>query len=117
MVNTLLATNDVGLLHETKQTLSRTFEIKGLDEASFVLGVEIYIDMSTGVLELSQRTYINRVLQIFNMNGCSLSDAPIVKEDKFSKSQCQKDSLTKSQGNECYMCLQLAQSMPSLYSI
>ena len=36
----LLATNDIGMLHETKIFLSRNFEMKDLGEASFVLGIE-----------------------------------------------------------------------------
>ena len=35
----LLATNDSGLLHDTKSFLSKKFEIKDLGEASFVLGI------------------------------------------------------------------------------
>ena len=37
----LLATNDIGMLHETKRFLSRNFEMKDLDDASFVLGIKI----------------------------------------------------------------------------
>lgn len=36
----LLASNDIGLLHETKQILAKTFEIKDLGKASFLLGIE-----------------------------------------------------------------------------
>ncbi|KAK0607860.1 hypothetical protein LWI29_021656 [Acer saccharum] len=35
----LLATNDIGMLHETKIFLSKNFETKDLDDASFVLGI------------------------------------------------------------------------------
>ena len=35
----LLATNDKGLLHETKRFLSKKFEMKDLGDASFVLGI------------------------------------------------------------------------------
>ena len=35
----LLACNDIGLLHETKQLLSETFNMKDLRDASFVLGI------------------------------------------------------------------------------
>ena len=44
--DTLLASNDVNLLHETKALLSKTFEMKDLGEASFVLGIEIHRDRS-----------------------------------------------------------------------
>ena len=42
---------------------------------------------------LSQKAYINKILERFNMRNCSTSIAPIVKGDKFSLSQCPKNSL------------------------
>jgi len=38
----LLATNDLGLLHETKKFLSSNFEMKNMGEASYVIGIEIF---------------------------------------------------------------------------
>ena len=38
----LLATNDLGLLHETKKFLSTNFEINDMGEASYVIGIEIF---------------------------------------------------------------------------
>ena len=35
----LLATNDIGMLHETNRFLSKKFEMKDLGDASFVLGI------------------------------------------------------------------------------
>ena len=37
----VLATNDLGLLHETK-FLSSNFEMKDMGEASYVIGIEIF---------------------------------------------------------------------------
>ena len=39
--DTLLASNDVNLLHETKALLSKTFEMKDLGEESYFVGIEI----------------------------------------------------------------------------
>ena len=44
----LLATNNIGLLHETKLFLSKKFEMKDLGDASLVLGVQIHRDRSRG---------------------------------------------------------------------
>jgi hypothetical protein len=63
----LLASSDLNLLHETKQHLSKTFDMKDLREASFVLGIEIHRDRSRGTLGLSQNAYIDRVLKRFDM--------------------------------------------------
>ena len=50
----LLATNDIGMLHETKRFLSKKFEMKDLSDASFVLGIQKHRDRSRGILGLSQ---------------------------------------------------------------
>jgi len=49
----LLATNDLGLLSETKRFLSNNFEIKDIGKAYCVIGIEIFCDKSQGVLGLS----------------------------------------------------------------
>ncbi|KAL6327870.1 hypothetical protein AAG906_026549 [Vitis piasezkii] len=84
----LLASNDPDLLIETKHMLSTHFDMKDLGEASYVLGIKILRDRANGVLKLSQRTYIEKILKRFNMHNCSSTKAPIVKGDKFSKAQC-----------------------------
>jgi hypothetical protein len=86
----LLANSDVSLLLETKKFLSSHFEMKDLGEARFVLGIEIHRDRLKGVLGLSQKTYIEKVLKKFNMHKCSASPAPIVKGDRYGEFQCPK---------------------------
>uniref|UniRef100_A0A2N9IWZ4 Integrase catalytic domain-containing protein n=1 Tax=Fagus sylvatica TaxID=28930 RepID=A0A2N9IWZ4_FAGSY len=93
----LLASNDLGLLRETKRFLFDNFEMKDLGEASFVLGIEIHRDRSRGILGLSQKSYISRVLERFNMSTCSAGDAPIVKGDKLSKLQCPQNDLKRNE--------------------
>ena len=41
-----LATNDLGLLSETKKFLSNNFEMKDMGEACYVIGIEIFRDRS-----------------------------------------------------------------------
>jgi hypothetical protein len=53
----LLASNDLGLLHETKQCLSQNFEMKDWGEAFFVIGIEIHRDRKP------QKAYIVKVLE------------------------------------------------------
>ena len=84
--DTLLASSDVNLLHETKALLSKTFEMKDLGEASFVLGIEIHWDRSQNLLGLSQRAYVDQVLKPFNMETCKAGEMPVVKGDKLGKS-------------------------------
>ena len=49
----LLATNDLGLLSDTKRFLSKHFEMKDMGEASYVIGIEIFRDRSHDILGLS----------------------------------------------------------------
>ncbi|KAL6351159.1 hypothetical protein AAG906_031745 [Vitis piasezkii] len=87
------STNDVGILHDTKRFLSKHFEMKDLGDASFVLGIQIHQDRSRGILGLSQRTYIDKVLQRYGMQNSKPGDTPVAKGDKFSLNQCPKNSL------------------------
>ena len=89
----LLATNDKKILQETKRFLSKKFEVKDLDEASFVLGIKIYRDRYRSILGLSQKTYIEKVLERYGMKDCKPGDTSVAKGDKFSLSQCPKNDL------------------------
>ena len=73
----LLATNDLGLLYETKKFLSNNFEMKDMGERSYVIGIEIFCNRSQGLLGLSQKAYINKVLEKFGIEKCSTSLIPI----------------------------------------
>ena len=82
----LLATNDTNLLAETKQMLCNYFDMKNLSEASFVLGINIFLDRTNHVLQLSQRAYIDRILKRFD--NCSLGSVPVMNGERLSKDQC-----------------------------
>jgi len=64
-----------------------------MGEAYYVIGIEIFRDRSQGLLGLSQKAYINKVLERFRMDKCSTSPVPIQKGDKFSLKQCLKNEL------------------------
>ena len=80
----LLASSDIGLLHATKKFLTENFEMKDLGDASFVLGIQILRDRSQGILGLSQKSYIEKVLQRYGMKDAKSGDTPVAKVDKFS---------------------------------
>jgi hypothetical protein len=79
----LLASSDVSLLLETKSVLFSNFDMKDLGEASFILGIEIHRDRRNGVLGLSEKAYLEKVLNKFSMHACNPTPAPIVKGDKY----------------------------------
>ncbi|KAL6329550.1 hypothetical protein AAG906_022101 [Vitis piasezkii] len=93
----LLASSDLGLLRETKEYLSKNFHMVDMGEANYVIGIEIFRDRSRGVLGLSQKGYIDRVLERFNMQSCSSGIAPILKGDKLSKMQCPRNNIEREQ--------------------
>jgi hypothetical protein len=83
----LLASSNVSLLLETKRFLSSNFDMKDFGEASFVLEIEIHRDRRNGVLGLSQKTYLEKVLKNVSMHACKPTPAPIVKSDKYESFQ------------------------------
>ena len=87
----ILANNDIDLLHKTKRFLVNNFEMKNLGEASFVIGIHIHQDRSQGILVLSQKNYIEKVLKKFGMQDSKPGDTPVAKGDKFSLDQCPKN--------------------------
>ena len=54
VVEILLASSDLGLLHTTKKFLFDNFDMKDIGEATYVIGIEIFCDRSCGLLGLSQ---------------------------------------------------------------
>ncbi|KAK2987408.1 hypothetical protein RJ640_020605 [Escallonia rubra] len=93
----LLASSDMHMLHETKKFMSKNFDMKDLGEASYVIGIEIHRDRSRGILGLSQRAYIDKVLKMFNMHKCAPTVASVVKRDKFSLLQCPRNQLEQDE--------------------
>ncbi|RVW49821.1 Retrovirus-related Pol polyprotein from transposon TNT 1-94 [Vitis vinifera] len=55
----------------------------------------IHRDRSRGILGLSQKAYIDKVLSRFGMSNCAPGDTPVAKGDKFSLHQCPKNELEK----------------------
>ncbi|KAK2987966.1 hypothetical protein RJ640_011229 [Escallonia rubra] len=106
----LLASSDMHMLHETKNNLSKNFDMKDLGEASYVIGFEIHRDRSRGILGLSQRAYIDKVLKRFNMHNCVSTVVPVVKGNKFSLLQCPRNQLEQDEME----CIPYASAVGSL---
>ena len=77
MDDILLATNNKDLLCEVKQFLYNNFDMKDMSDASNIIGIKIYRDKSQGTLSLSQKTYIIKVLERFQMKNCLPIIAPL----------------------------------------
>ena len=75
----LLAGNDKEYLLSIKEWLSSNFEMKDMGEAEFILNVKIQRDRSKRLLSLSQESYVEKVLERFNMSTCKPIDTPVAK--------------------------------------
>ena len=86
----LIIENDIPTLQMVKIWLSDQFSMKDLVEATYILGIRIYIDRSRGLLGLSQSTYIDKVLKLFSMHLSKRGNIPILDGKHLLKSMCPK---------------------------
>ncbi|KAJ9547414.1 hypothetical protein OSB04_019957 [Centaurea solstitialis] len=84
----LLIGNDVPSLQSVKSWLSKCFQIKDLGEAAYILGIKIYRNRSKRLIELSQSTYIDKILKKFRMNESKKGFIPMQHGIVLSKTQC-----------------------------
>uniref|UniRef100_A0A8R7RAQ8 Reverse transcriptase Ty1/copia-type domain-containing protein n=1 Tax=Triticum urartu TaxID=4572 RepID=A0A8R7RAQ8_TRIUA len=72
----------------TKAQLSSEFEMKDLGAAKKILGMEITRDRNSGLLFLSQQSYIKKVLHHFSMHDAKLVSTPIAPHFTLSSFHC-----------------------------
>ena len=84
----LLIGNDIPMLEVTKSSLGKSFSMKDLGEATYILGIKIYRDRSKRLIGLSQDTYIDKVLKRFNMQDSKKGFLPMSHGVSLCKSQC-----------------------------
>ena len=80
----LIAAKSMSQVNILKKQLSDEFEMKDLGAAKKILGMEIIRDRSVGKLFLSQQTYVEKVLQRFNMNNSKPVTVPFAAHFKLS---------------------------------
>ena len=83
------------MIDTTKRWLSSNFEMKDMDEANYVLGVKIVKDRVKKFLDLSQETYIKRMLERYHMQDSKPMDIPVDKSLSLSRDICPKTSEEK----------------------
>ncbi|WVZ96966.1 LOW QUALITY PROTEIN: hypothetical protein U9M48_042541, partial [Paspalum notatum var. saurae] len=84
----LLIKNDTRMLEAVKDSLRKSFLMKDLGEAAYILGIKIYRDRSKHIIGLSQSTYIDKVLKRFNMHDSKKGFLPMSLGTILSKTQC-----------------------------
>ena len=84
----LIAAKDKSEIVKLKAQLSKEFEMKDLGAAKKILGVEIIRDRKSGMLYLSQRGYIEKVLRRFNMHDAKPVSTPLAAHFRLSSALC-----------------------------
>ena len=84
----LLIGNYIPALKNVKYWLGSCFSMKDLGEATYILGITIYRDISKRMIGLSQSTYINKVLKRFSMQNSKGGFFPMCHGISLSKTQC-----------------------------
>jgi len=72
-----IAAANVDTLARFKTEMSKRYEMKDLGELHFILGLQVKRDRSARTLHLSQKQYINTVLERFDMLGCKPAKSPL----------------------------------------
>jgi hypothetical protein len=83
----LLIGNDIEFLDSIKGYLNKSFSMKDLGAAAYILGIKIYRDRSRRLIGLSQSTYLGKVLKKFKMNQSKKEFLPVLQGVKLSKTQ------------------------------
>ncbi len=96
----LLIGNDIPLLEAVKDSLRKSFSMKDLGEAAYILGIKIYRDRSKHLIGLSQSTYVDKVLKRFNMHDSKKGLLPMSPGTFLSKTQSPKTADEQKKMNE-----------------
>jgi transposase InsO family protein len=84
----LLLCNHLDELNALKQQLSQQFEMKDLGEAHFILGIQIERDRKAHTLSITQRNYIKKVVERFDMAESKPVATPLDSSVKLTKADC-----------------------------
>ena len=79
--------NNIEFLDSINGYLNKSFSMKDLSEASYILGIKIYRDRSRRLIGLSQSIYLGKVLKKFKMDQPKKGSLPVLQGVKLSKTQ------------------------------
>ena len=84
----LITGHDYSKIDRLKRELSKSFAMKDLGLAKHILGMKISCDRKNRKLWLSQKSYIEKVLERFNMSKAKTVCSPLAGHLKHSSKQC-----------------------------
>lgn len=82
----LIVGNDINMIDKLKKDLSKSFDMKDLGLTQHILGLKIVRDRKAKKLWLSQESYIEQVLERFNMKEAKPVSTPLTNHFKLSSS-------------------------------
>ena len=110
----LLIGNDIEFLDSIKGYLNKSFSMKDLGEAAYILGIKIYRDRSRRLIGLSQSTYLDKVLKKLKMDQSKKGFLPVLQGVKLSQTQCP----TTAEGREKMKVIPSASAIgPIMYAM
>nr|GEW68158.1 hypothetical protein [Tanacetum cinerariifolium] len=83
----LLMGNNVTMLQEVKSWLCKCFSMKELGEAAYILGIKIIRDRSMWLIDLSQSSYLEKILDRFWMENSKKGYNLMIEKPDYRKSQ------------------------------
>ena len=90
MDDMLISRSSMREINNFKTRLSAAFEMKDLGPAKQILGMKTSGDRPSGMLNLSQKLYIEKVLSRFRVNDAKPMTTPLANHFKLSKDQSPK---------------------------
>ena len=84
----LIIDHGASKIEKLKRELSKSFSMKDLGFAKQILGMKISRDRKNGKLWLSQKAYIEKILERFNMSKVKTISSPLAGHFKLSSKQC-----------------------------
>ena len=93
----LIACRDHYEINRLKARLKSEFELKDLGEAGVILGMEIVRDRKSRTLRLTQKSYIQKILKRFNLDGAKPASTPLPSHIKITKDDCPVDDIGKAE--------------------
>jgi hypothetical protein len=86
----LLIGDNMELVRDTKSLLSKAFDMKDLGVVHYCLGIEVKRDRKNRKIWLSQKKYIENILNEFGMETCKVVKTPFQVGVKLSTKMCPK---------------------------
>ncbi|GJT43608.1 retrotransposon protein, putative, ty1-copia subclass [Tanacetum coccineum] len=79
--------NHIPSLQSVKDYLGKSFSMKDLGDAVFILGIKIYRDRSKRLIGLSQNAYMDKILKRYKMDNSNRGTIPMQEILDLNKSQ------------------------------